>query len=351
MPELVAIDFSLRLMCLGQLLLFICLAAWQPVRHRRVDAERLLLICLLFCCTCALLLTGNYRPPWILQLRPVLLAFTDALPFVFWAYGALSLSDLARPIRLQSWWGLVGGIYLIWHAYFFIVLEGQGIYHDVNHWLAVVAGCHLVYLCIGQWRDDLVDARRRLRAMLIISACAVMAIFITSEISGAIFMRSEIGSITGAGLLLSLSTALGVFFLTEANRDQEPKSEAEPSPALAVTASEIPVQHQALYQQLIAFMNDQGFTESRLTLTRLAERLNTQEHRLRSLINQCLGYRNFSNYLNDHRLPLACKLLTENEDLAITDLAYDLGYGSISSFNRAFKESYGVSPSSYRAQT
>lgn len=350
MSELIAIDLSLRLMCLGQLLLFICLTGWPLVRHRRVDNERLLLIALLFCCACALILTGNYRPPWMLWLRPVLLAFTDALPFVFWAYGVLSLTDLARPIRLQSWWGLGVGIYLIWHAYFFIFLEGRGIYHDVIHWLAVIAGCHLAYLCISQWRDDLVDSRRRLRAMLFLSACAVMAIYIASEISGTIFMRSAIGSITGAGLLLALSTTLGVFWLIETSNDQAQASVTEPSSASRVTANEIPEQYQSLYRALKQFMDNQGFTEPRLTLTRLAERLDTQEHRLRILINQSLGYRNFSNYLNDHRLPLACESLIKQPDLAITNLAYDLGYGSITSFNRAFKEAYGVSPSHYRLQ-
>ncbi|MEP4485821.1 MAG: helix-turn-helix domain-containing protein [Halioglobus sp.] len=350
MSELIAIDLSLRLMCLGQLLLFICLAVWQLIRRRKANAEQLLLVCLLFCCACAVLLTGNYRPPWMLGLRPVLLAFTDALPFIFWAYGALSLTELARPIRLQSWWGLGLGIYLVWHAYFFVFLDGRGIYHDVIHWLAVIASCHLVYLCISRWRDDLVDSRRRKRAMLFVTACAVMAIYIASEISGTIFMRSAIGSISGAGLLLALSTAIGLFSLTETSKHQTQNPAEEQSASPVVAANDIPKQYQALYQELIQFIDKQGFTEPRLTLTRLAERLGTQEHRLRTLINQSLGYRNFSNYLNDHRLPLACDLLIKQPDLTITDLAYDMGYGSITSFNRAFKEAYGVSPSGYRLQ-
>jgi AraC-like DNA-binding protein len=174
----------------------------------------------------------------------------------------------------------------------------------------------------------------------------------------------------GAALFLTLSTLLGVYALTtqispHTRSDQPSASQSELSnafdsdPSQALTPDErlsllghvqVPEAYQDLYRRLSLFMQAQGFTESGLTLTRLADRLDSQEHRLRILINQSLGYRNFSHYLNDYRLPLACELLLNKPQLPITELAYDMGYGSITSFNRAFKEAHCVSPSIYRAQ-
>jgi AraC-like DNA-binding protein len=37
-----------------------------------------------------------------------------------------------------------------------------------------------------------------------------------------------------------------------------------------------------------------------------------------------------------------------NKELRISDIAYDLGYDSLTTFNRAFKEETGKSPSEYR---
>jgi len=37
-----------------------------------------------------------------------------------------------------------------------------------------------------------------------------------------------------------------------------------------------------------------------------------------------------------------------DKNLRISDIAYDLGYNSLTTFNRAFKEQMGKSPSDYR---
>lgn len=46
----------------------------------------------------------------------------------------------------------------------------------------------------------------------------------------------------------------------------------------------------------------------------------------------------------------AAKLLTENADLSIQQVAARCGYDEASSFGRAFRKAYGVSPSLYREQ-
>jgi AraC-like DNA-binding protein len=282
--------------------------------------------------------------------RPILLAFIDGLPFIFWAYSLLILTDLRSLFRLQSWWGAGVIAYLVWHCYFFVMMEGRGPFHDVIHGVAVLAVCHVIYLCISQWRDDLVTARRRIRAVFLIAASAILSMYAASEISGFTFMRSAWGSLVGASLFLLLSTMIGIFCLSDLSTDKQDILLKSKSKRQLKSKGVVPEQYQELYQQLSSFMDDKGYTESRLTLSRLAEHLGTQEHRLRALINQGLGYRNFSNYLNDHRLPLGCEWLLEQPVLPVTEIAYRLGYGSITSFNRAFKVTYGQAPSDYRNQ-
>ena len=87
-----------------------------------------------------------------------------------------------------------------------------------------------------------------------------------------------------------------------------------------------------------------------LTIAALAAELDTPEHRVRALINRRLGYRNFSAFLNRHRIAEAREKLVEKEsvDLPVLTIAMDLGYNSLATFNRAFRAETGTTPSDYR---
>lgn len=92
--------------------------------------------------------------------------------------------------------------------------------------------------------------------------------------------------------------------------------------------------------------------EEGLTIGGLAEKLDMPEHRLRVLINKGLGYRNFPAFLNDHRIEVAKKWLSDPSRgrEQIIQIAYGLGYASLAPFNRAFRERVGVSPSQFRSE-
>jgi AraC-like DNA-binding protein len=87
-----------------------------------------------------------------------------------------------------------------------------------------------------------------------------------------------------------------------------------------------------------------------LSVAALAELLGTQEHVLRRVINQGLGYRNFNDFLHTHRLREASRRLRDPNErrLPVLTIALEVGYSSIGPFNRAFKERFGVTPTSYR---
>ena len=52
-------------------------------------------------------------------------------------------------------------------------------------------------------------------------------------------------------------------------------------------------------------------------------------------------------YIKLRRLACSCKSL-ENKGNSITDIAFEYGFGSRETYSRAFKETYGISPSEYR---
>ncbi|MDZ4776331.1 MAG: helix-turn-helix domain-containing protein [Alphaproteobacteria bacterium] len=80
--------------------------------------------------------------------------------------------------------------------------------------------------------------------------------------------------------------------------------------------------------------------------------LGAPEHRLRRVINGHLGHRNFAAFLNTRRIDAAKAALggPENATRTIAAIAFDLGFGSLGPFNRAFKEATGLTPTEFRQQ-
>ena len=88
-----------------------------------------------------------------------------------------------------------------------------------------------------------------------------------------------------------------------------------------------------------------------LTIGGLAQHVGLAEHRLRRLINGELGHRNFAAFVNARRIA-AAKTELRDPDKArtpVSAIAYELGFGSLGPFNRAFKDLTGVTPSAWRA--
>ena len=59
----------------------------------------------------------------------------------------------------------------------------------------------------------------------------------------------------------------------------------------------------------------------------------------------------FTDYVLKQRLARAYCLLTDprHADLRITEIAFDVGFGDLSYFNRTFRRYYGDTPSGVRA--
>lgn len=56
----------------------------------------------------------------------------------------------------------------------------------------------------------------------------------------------------------------------------------------------------------------------------------------------------YFTFLNELRVDFACRLLVQNKQMSITEIAYNSGFENLSNFNRKFKEIKKVTPSKYR---
>lgn len=82
------------------------------------------------------------------------------------------------------------------------------------------------------------------------------------------------------------------------------------------------------------------------TLGAMAETLGYDYSYLSRYFKKAVGL-SFNEYVNHYRLSQSCYLL-ENSDRSILQCAMESGFSSIRSFNRNFKEQFGITPVQYR---
>jgi AraC-like DNA-binding protein len=126
-----------------------------------------------------------------------------------------------------------------------------------------------------------------------------------------------------------------------------------PEPALQAAPAAESDAEEALAQTLLRQMGEHAYyRDESLSVARLAEHLQLPEYRLRRLINQRLGQRNFNSFVNGFRLAEAKQVLADpaRRSTAVLNVALDAGFGSIGPFNRAFKADTGLTPSEFRRQ-
>lgn len=85
-----------------------------------------------------------------------------------------------------------------------------------------------------------------------------------------------------------------------------------------------------------------------LSLDRLAEESGVNKFHLIRLFKEQIGSTP-SRFISQLRLERAQELLTKSL-MDITEIAFEVGFGSLSAFERAFKTKYGINPNAFRKQ-
>jgi AraC-like DNA-binding protein len=203
------------------------------------------------------------------------------------------------------------------------------------------------------WRTDMVETRRRLRVIfLFVLGSHVLTVVLLERIlipwSQPMLYEIHVWlSVFGAVLAcVALFALLGADISWVTDPCHTPRvNEAERRRALDRDELDL-VRLQAVLRKELAYR------DPTLTLPSLARRLKLPEYRLRALIHERLGYRNFNALLHDYRIKEVSAALADpnQRNVPILTLALSAGYNSINPFNRAFRDATGMTPSSFRAR-
>ncbi len=275
---------------------------------------------------------------------------------------ATTVFEAPRIPALARWhWGLIVVIYqgMVFGSYvaFRQSTGGESWVLSALFGLAYLAKLVFIAGALGailrHWQTDLVASRRRFRWVL----TAMTGVYIVAVVLVELGLWGQPGSEVlenwNACLLAVVTGAFSLCCWHTHPRELFPEM-----PAAVRTESADPTRAEALRladQQELSRLEhlmtqDQVYRQSELSIAVLADLVQVPEHRLRRLINQHLGYRNYNDYLNFYRINEAATRLSSVDcaRVPILTIAYDLGFGSIAPFNRAFKARFDVTPTVYR---
>jgi len=274
-------------------------------------------------------------PAWLVPLR--VLSATGPAVFQLWA--SASFDDAFRPhwwrwlpigaMAALALWATLINRYLPWR---FVNLACFGF---------VAAG---IWQAMAGRAGDLIETRRRFRLILAISAGLCIGSLTLLAFFATRWLFSE-GTVMSAGMIAALALAscvlgLGLRFAEAVApvRVRPAATAADPEERLWLDNLKRLMEEERIYRE-------EGFG-----IAALADRMRIPEYRLRRLINQRLGHRNFTGFVNTYRLGETIAALSDpsQAQVPILTIALDAGFQSLGPFNRAFKAETGVTPTEFR---
>ncbi|WP_420590627.1 helix-turn-helix domain-containing protein [Bacterioplanoides sp.] len=280
-------------------------------------------------------------------------------PAMFWIATRYTFVDPDEPRTLS--WTLAVTSFLLPFIWF---LAGQPqelrtVLIDMPQKLEYLVVMLGIFEIVNNWNNDLVEARRRLRGGLLLSMGIATGWSIFSY-------RFSIGGDAMRYLGIDISLIIMVGFLLQSRpelwklRSINNNPLAQHSPEITHHADASPEEHPVAeetaplasqnphLEQLHGLMASGFYRQENLTLAILAQALEIPEYKLRATINKSLGYNNFNEYINQLRIGEAANRLVTEKETPVTNIALDVGYRTMSSFNRAFRKIHDMTPSQYR---
>ena len=351
-----SLDLGLRGAIVGLCLLIAGLA----LRDRRDNTAACLGAALAVSAAAAAIISApNFPRPWQWW-SLILLAFSCSGTVTFWLWARATFDD---DFLVRRWHGgLLAAIVglQIFVAGWTVKWPTLGLAIDRTLSLAYLGLASLaVAQTISTWQADLMAGRRRLRLVVLIGVSAYIANGALSNLlpppSDSGSSMASIANAFGLCVLLGLSgwrllqatgmpegprplpttgDVLGDARATTSGREQKPR-EIE----------------QALLRRLEHLMAvERAYRREGVTIGSLSAELGVPEYRLRQLINEGLGHRNFNAFLNRYRIEEAKAALADagQKEVPVLTIAMDAGFQSLGPFNRAFRAATDLTPTEFR---
>ncbi|MDO4971964.1 MAG: helix-turn-helix domain-containing protein [Bacteroidales bacterium] len=140
---------------------------------------------------------------------------------------------------------------------------------------------------------------------------------------------------------------LGLLGLRQSFTYESMDAELQETPPQPVGAENDNLHSEMLAQRIESVIEEkQLFRLPNLKVSDLAAQLCTNRLYISQAINSVMHI-SFSDYINKKRIEHAAKLISENPNMPIADVAYESGFASQNSFYRNFKNFKGCSPKVY----
>ena len=297
--------------------------------------------------------TSGFAPP-VSAWHAGLIAVSTGNDVVFWLF-ARALFDDAFELRrwhAAPWLGVVA----LSLANCLLLVPAQTM--DPRIFAVAISAVSLVFvvLAVGQtiasWSADLVEERRRLRVFVVVATAVYAGFNAVVQLFAPVSGSPGILATANAAILAAVVAAIAVS-LTRIKGETIFAVAQKPATA-AVLSSESNAPDRKSLDALMRLMSDERiYRHEGITIGTLATKLRVPEYKLRRLINQELGYRNFNVFLNNHRIEEAKAALADpsQAEVPVITIAMDAGFQSLGPFNRAFKATTGVTPTEYRRQS
>jgi AraC-like DNA-binding protein/cell division protein FtsW (lipid II flippase) len=196
-------------------------------------------------------------------------------------------------------------------------------------------------------RTDLDEPRRRIRGIVVPALAGYLSAVVIVQVAGFLLQQPTPRSLVLLNLVVICAGAAAG--LASFVRIRIVNWLDQPLP-VAATDSLSALERHVLGELRRRLVPERLYARDGLTIAELADLLGTQEHVLRRVVNQGLGFRNFSDFLHLHRLREAAIRLRDPQQarIPVLTIALEAGFGSIGPFNRAFKAHFGATPTQYR---
>lgn len=330
--------------------LLLVLAASMFADFRNVLAGRLVIAFALGSAAHAATASFGAGPP-VSDWHAPLIALSTGDIVVFWLLTRALFDD---TFQLRWWHGLIWAatvaysfVNCMWiapggHAQIAIIMVNS---------LVLVFVALAVGQTIGSWSVDLVERRRRVRVFIVAASALYGGLNALLQIAYAgSRVTVDWANLVNAAVLTAIVAAITWAMMRVDGADLFTLPPAEAAVLTKPAATE-EAADQRLVDALMRLMADERiYRQDNVAIGTLATRLKIPEYRLRRLINQRLGYRNFNVFLNEHRIAEAKAALADptQAEVPVITIAMDAGFQSLGPFNRAFKAITGVTPTEYR---
>lgn len=293
--------------------------------------------------------------PWI-NLPLIALSSGGSVAFWLWAQASFDDDFIFRPWHRGLWIALIG----------LTLMASYGVFKSpaasiidraltlANLALAVLA----VVQTVTTWRMDLIARRRRLRVIVLmgtLSYIATNAVANLSSFAALAWLAPARNLADAVGLcLLAVLAGWSVFRTATSNQTlaqaSASASAAENSLALIRNDDRSRIEPALLHRLERLMIAERTYRHEGVTIGSLSTLMKLPEYRLRQIINEGLGYRNFNAFLNRYRIDEAKAALADpsQRDVPVLTIAMDAGFQSLGPFNRAFKADTSLTPTEFR---